>query len=83
MAVWGGNDMFDGEFHRYGVLVKADSIVVYLDGLELSRIQTYPEARTPHHMLVSLQMQDEFKAQATSPTYLWVDWVRAYALPSS
>jgi hypothetical protein len=32
-------------------------------------------------MRVTLAMQDEFVASATSPTRLWVDYVRAYALP--
>ena len=58
-----------------------DWIVVYFDRLELARFPSYPEAKVPLFMLVSLQMQDGFVAQATSPTRLWVDYVRAYALP--
>jgi hypothetical protein len=30
-------------------------------------------------MRVTLAMQDEFVASATSPTRLWVDYVHAYA----
>jgi hypothetical protein len=74
-------DMFDGSFHRYGCLVTPKWIVVYLDGLELSRFPTYPEAKLPLYMRVTLAMQDSFVASATSPTRLWVDYVRAYALP--
>jgi len=74
-------DLFDGNFHRYGCLVTPDWIVVYFDRLELARFPTYPEAKVPLFMLVSLQMQDGFVAQATSPTRLWVDYVRAYSLP--
>lgn len=81
VAIWGWNDMFDGQFHRYGCLVTPDWITIYLDGKELSRFPTFPEAELPLYMRVTLAMQDEFVASATSPTRLWVDYVRAYALP--
>ena len=81
MAIWGWNDMFDGQFHRYGCMVTPDWITIYLDGKELSRFPTFPEAKLPLYMRVTLAMQNEFVASATSPTRLWVDYVRAYALP--
>jgi beta-glucanase (GH16 family) len=81
MGIWGWNDMFDGQFHRYGCMVTPDWITIYLDGKELSRFPTFPEAKRPLFMRVTLAMQDEFVASATSPTRLWVDYVRAYALP--
>jgi beta-glucanase (GH16 family) len=81
MAIWGWNDMFDGQFHRYGCMVTRDWITIYLDRKELSRFPTFPEAKLPLYMRVTLAMQDEFVASATSPTRLWVDYVRAYALP--
>jgi beta-glucanase (GH16 family) len=81
MAIWGWNDMFDGQFHRYGCMVTPDWITIYLDGKELSRFPTFPEAKLPLYMRVTLAMQDSFVASATSPTRLWVDYVRAYALP--
>jgi beta-glucanase (GH16 family) len=81
MAIWGWNDMFDGQFHRYGCLVTPDWIIIYLDGKKLSRFPTYPEAKRPLFLRVTLAMQDEFVSSATSPTRLWVDHVRAFALP--
>ena len=81
MAIWGWDDMFDGQLHRYGCLVTPHWIVIYLDRKELSRFPTFPEARLPLYMRLTLAMQDEFVASATSPTRLWVDYVRAYALP--
>jgi Glycosyl hydrolases family 16/RTX calcium-binding nonapeptide repeat (4 copies) len=81
MAIWGWNDMFDGQFHRYGCLVTPHWITIYLDRKELSRFPTFPEAKLPLYMRVTLAMQDEFVASATSATRLWVDYVRAYALP--
>jgi beta-glucanase (GH16 family) len=80
-AIWGWNDMFDGSFHRYGCLVTPTWIIVYLDAKEVSRFPTYPEAKRPLFMRITLAMQDEFVAKATSPTRLRVDHVRAYALP--
>jgi beta-glucanase (GH16 family) len=81
MAIWGWNDMFKGSFHRYGCLVTPDWIVIYLDRKEVSRFPTYPEARLPLYMRITLAMQDDFVTKATSPTRLRVDYVRAYALP--
>jgi beta-glucanase (GH16 family) len=81
MGIWGWNDMFDGQFHRYGCMVTPDWITIYLDGKELSRFPTFPEAKRPLFMRVTLAMQDEFVASATSPTRLWVEYVRAYARP--
>jgi hemolysin type calcium-binding protein/glycosyl hydrolase family 16 len=81
MAIWGWSDMFDGQFHRYGCLVTPHWITIYLDRKELSRFPTFPEAKLPLYMRVTLAMQNEFIASATSPTRLWVDYVRAYALP--
>lgn len=78
MGIWGWNDMFDGQFHRYGCMVTPDWIIIYLDGKELSRFPTFPEAKRPLYMRVTLAMQDQFVARATSPTRLRVDYVRAY-----
>ena len=80
-AIWGWNDLFDGSFHRYGCLVTPAWIIIYLDGKEVSRFPTYPEAKLPLFMRITLAMQDEFVAKASSPTRLRVDYVRAYALP--
>jgi Glycosyl hydrolases family 16/RTX calcium-binding nonapeptide repeat (4 copies) len=81
MGIWGWNDLFDGQFHRYGCLVTPHWITVYLDRKELSRFPTFPEAKLPLYMRVTLAMQDEFVDSATSPTRLRVDYVRAYELP--
>ena len=46
---------------------------------ELQRFPTFPEARRPLFMRVTLAMQDEFVDEATTPTHIWLDYVRAYA----
>jgi Ca2+-binding RTX toxin-like protein len=79
MGIWGWNDMFDSQFHRYGCMVTHDWITIYLDGKELSRFPTFPEARRPLFMRVTLAMEDAFVSSATTPTHIWVDSVRAYA----
>ena len=79
MGIWGWNDMFDGQFHRYGCMVTRKWITIYLEGKELSRFPTFPEAKRPLFMRVTLAMQDEFVDKATTPTHIWLDYVRAYA----
>jgi hypothetical protein len=79
MGIWGWNDMFDGQFHRYGCMVTRKWITIYLDGKELSRFPTFPEAKRPLFMRVTLAMQDEFVDKATTPTHIGLDYVRAYA----
>ncbi|MGH7483544.1 MAG: DUF7594 domain-containing protein [Longimicrobiales bacterium] len=81
MAIWGWSDMFDESLHRYGCLVTPKWIIIYRDRKEVSRFPTFPEAKLPLFMRVTLAMQDEVVAKATNPTRLRVDYVRAYALP--
>jgi beta-glucanase (GH16 family) len=81
MRIWGWNDMFDSQFHRYGCMVTRNWITIYLDRKELSRFPTFPEVRRPLFMRLTLAMQNAFVASATSPTHIWVDYVRAYARP--
>jgi hypothetical protein len=81
MGIWSWSDMFDSQFHRYGCMVTRNWITIYLDGKELSRFPTFPEARRPLFMRVTLAMQNAFVDKATTPTHIWLDYVRAYARP--
>lgn len=68
------------DFHRYGVLVNADHIVFYFDGVELRRIKTPEEAKVPLYLLVDLALGSGWPIDKTpNPSYLEVDYVRAYA----
>ena len=68
------------DFHRYGVLVNADHIVFYFDGVELRRIKTPDEAKVPLYLLVDLALGSGWPIDKTpNPSYLQVDYVRAYA----
>ncbi len=79
VSTFGISDFFDGEFHTYGILVTPEEIVIYLDGLEMSRHPMYTEAHLDKFALISLQMQDDFLADAVDPTHLFVDYVKIYA----
>lgn len=66
-------------FHRYGALISPEWVITYYDGRELARFPTPPQYRTPVYMLVDLAMHEKNIGQATSPSVMLVDYVRAYA----
>ena len=66
-------------YHRYGAMLTPDWVIIYYDGRELSRFPMLPQYRTPFYMLVDMAMHEKGLAQATSPSTLMVDYVRAYA----
>ena len=65
-------------YHRYGALLTPDWVIVYYDGRELSRFPMLAQYRTPVYMLVDMAMHEKGLAQATSPSTMMVDYVRAY-----
>ena len=68
------------DFHTYGVMVTADDIVFYFDGVELRRIDTPEEAKVPLYMLVNLALGGGWPIDKTpNPSYMYVDYVKAYA----
>ena len=66
-------------YHRYGAMLTPDWVIIYYDGMEISRFPMLPQYRTPVYMLVDLTMHEKNLAQATSPSTMLVDYVRAYA----
>jgi len=82
-TLWGITSMMDEAFHTYGLMVTEDLIICYFDGFEYARMETFPEAKLPKFMLVTLAMQDDFVSSAVSPTVLQVDYVRAYGFDSA
>ena len=68
------------DFHRYGVMVDADFIIFYFDGVELRRLKTPEEARVPLYLLVDLALGGGWPIDKTpNPSFMHVDYVRAYS----
>jgi hypothetical protein len=68
------------DFHRYGVMVEAEDITFYFDGVELRRCKTPAPARVPLYLLVNLALGSGWPIDKTpTPSFLQVDYVRAYA----
>jgi beta-glucanase (GH16 family) len=82
---WGEGDGFfvpgmTDDFHTYGALVEDKEIVIYYDGVELWRQKTAPEFKVPLYIMVDLAMGGGWPIdKAVSPSYMYVDYVRAYA----
>lgn len=73
------DDMTEG-FHKYGLLWNKDHLIWYFDGVELWRQPTPPEAHTPMYLLVNLALGGGWPIDQTpNPSYMLVDYVRAYA----
>ena len=67
-------------FHAYGVLVGETDVVWYFDGVEVQRQKTPEEAKVPLYVVVNLAMGGGRPIdQAVSPSYMEVDYVRAWA----
>lgn len=72
------------DFHTYGFLYDAKQMIWYFDGVELWRQPTPPEACTPLYVLVNLALGGGWPIDQTpSPSYLFVDYIRVYALPAT
>jgi len=68
------------EFHSYGVLIDEKNITYYFDGIQTQQQKTPEEAKVPLYMLVNLAMGGGWPIdKAVSPSYMYVDYVRAYA----
>jgi hypothetical protein len=68
------------DFHRYGVMVEPDFITFYFDGVLLRKVKTPEEAKVPMYLLVDLALGSGWPIDKTpNPSYMYVDYVRAYA----
>ncbi|MDR3507380.1 MAG: glycoside hydrolase family 16 protein [Caulobacteraceae bacterium] len=82
VAVGGG--ALSQAFHTYGVLVDHDWIVYYLDRQEVLRQRTPPEHTRPMGVLINLALGGGWPSgNAPSPSYFYVDYVRAYPIPAT
>ncbi len=69
----------DGGWHRHGIMVTPDWIVIYMDGRELRRVPTPPQFKVPLFILVSNQLISRQAPRAVSPIDFKVDYVRVWA----
>ncbi len=82
---WGKGEPFvapgiTDDFHTYGVMVEDDFTTFYFDGVEVRRDKTLKEAKVPLYLLVNLALGGGWPIDQTpNPSYLYVDYVRAYA----
>jgi len=68
------------DFHNYGVMVTADDVIFYFDGVELRRVRTPEEAKVPLYILVDLALGGGWPIDQTpSPSCMCVDYIRAYS----
>jgi hypothetical protein len=71
------------QFHTYGVMVDEDHVTWYFDGIETQQQKTPEEAKVPLYLLVNLAMGGGWPIdKAVSPSYMYVDYVRAHAVKS-
>jgi beta-glucanase (GH16 family) len=82
---WGEGEVFltpgmDSDFHTYGAMVDEKEIAWYFDGIEIWRQKTPKEGHVPLYIMVDLAMGGGWPIdKAISPSYMYVDYVRAYA----
>jgi beta-glucanase (GH16 family) len=78
------NFVFDkksaSEFNTYGVLVDDDNITMYFNRKEVWRTKTPEQHKQPMMILLNLALGGGFSIDKTpNPSYMEVDYVRAYA----
>jgi beta-glucanase (GH16 family) len=67
------------DYHDFGVSVETDQIIFYLDHREMARAPTPIEHMGPLFILLNLALGSGFPIEDTrNPSYMYVDYVRAY-----
>jgi beta-glucanase (GH16 family) len=73
-------DSLSDEFNTYGVLVRPDDLVFYLNRTEVWRAKTPADLDRPLLVLVNLALGSGWPIVETpNPSYMYVDYVRVYA----
>ncbi len=74
----GMQSLTDGEWHTYEVKVGGDTVRIFMDGKEISRVAVPEEFDTAYYALVSLAVFPK-QADVADPFSIEVDYIRAYA----
>ncbi len=76
-------NLFDGQYHTYGVMVTPDYVINMFDGKETFRVSTTVEMKQPLWILVDLAMNNNGEVSQASGTYdLVIDYVKIYQNPA-
>lgn len=68
-------------YHTYGVKIDPMFIRMYFDGQMVWKTETQPQHRQPMYVLLNLALVDEeTRNLAADPSYMFVDYVRAYSI---
>jgi beta-glucanase (GH16 family) len=71
--------LLSADFHLFGASVESDWIIIYLDRVEIARTPTPPEHHRPMFVLLNLALGGGWPIEQTpSPSFMYVDYVRAY-----
>lgn len=74
-------DSLSNDFHVFGVSVEPDWIIVFLDGEETWRTPTPPEHKHKLMILLDLALGSGWPIDKTvNPSYMYIDYIRAYKL---
>lgn len=75
-------NLFDNQYHTYGVMVTPDWVINMFDGLEVFRFPTPVEMKRPLWILLDLALNSSEAASADGIYELSVDYVRVYQNPN-
>jgi hypothetical protein len=68
-------------YHTYGVSIDPSWIIWFFDQIEIGRMATPPEAKTPMYVLVDLALSGDpstWDTGTTDPSLMLIDYVRVY-----
>lgn len=70
----------DRNFHTYGMMIDEESMILYVDGVEMHRRETPEPVKTPLFPLVNLALGPGWPIDKTpNPSYMYVDYVKVYS----
>jgi len=75
-------NLFDNQYHTYGVMVTPNWVINMFDGLEVFRFPTPVEMKQPLWILLDLAMNSSEVSSADGVYELTVDYVRVYQNPN-
>jgi hypothetical protein len=75
-------NLFDGQYHTYGVMVTPTYVINTFDGREMFRFPTPIEMKQPLWALIDLALLPQEASEASGTYDLIIDYIRVYQNPS-